>query len=286
MEVTNFSDVEEKINKKILEIRKIFPNNSDYCFSIDNLIARSLNLEVRELQNISIDGYILDKTIILNSDVKCEERKNFTLFHEITHYLIKTDDEINNFLMDYHAGQEEGYKEYIERLCNMGAGEFLAPMNEIRGIIDKKEFSINLIRDLDVLFPASKTALIFQLARAASHKCTLLEIARGYLQKKNDIEFESVRSLPRSEMDYYILYSATSTNNRYRPGRFTKIPKNHILRNAFIEESFIKSEDFIPYKNGNTSHRCNCEALFFQGKVYGLFNLEQPINNLLQPSLF
>lgn len=284
--LATFKDVENRLANSIAGIREKFPDISNFKYSIDNPIALSLGLRTSEQSGIKEDGYYLDKKIVINSDILYLERKNFSLFHEISHYLISTDDEITSFLMQFHAGGEKEYQQYIESLCNLGAGEFLAPIDRITELIAEKEFSITLLEELDPIFPASKPAILFQLARTASHKCTLVVIDRRTPPRNSNQGFDEIQSTPLSKYQYFILYSATSKKNKYRPGRYTIVPKNHILRNAFEEQSFLKGSDFIPYRNGNQNHKCDCEAMYYHGKVYGLFNLEKPSENHLQPKLF
>jgi len=279
-------DVESRLSSSIAEIRKQFPDISNYKYSVDNPIAISLGLSISERSGIGDDGYISGKDIVINSDITYLERKNFSLFHEISHYLISIDDEITSFLMDFHAGKDKEYQRYIESLCNLGAGEYLAPIDRIRRQIDGKKFAITLLKELDAIFPASKPAVIFQLARAASHKCTFVVIDRGSPPKTLDQQFDKLQGVPVSRDQYYILYSAVSKRNKYRPGRYTTIPKHHILRNAFEEQSFLSGRDFIPYKSGNQNHKCDCEAMYYHGRVFGLFNLERPPDDHLQPKLF
>lgn len=278
-------EVDKRLSDSIGDIRSCFPDASNYIYSQDNPIAQSLGLDISEQTGICEDGYIVENQVVINGDITYMERKNFSLFHEIAHYLISNDDEIISSLMEYHAGKEEGYKRYIESLCNYGAGEFLAPLDEIKAYLDGKKFSIILLKELDHLFPASKPAIVFQLARAASHKCTIVIVDQGFSSGIYDQQLSSLKKVPFSGVNYYILYSTTSKRNKYRPGRFTVIPKHHILWNAFREKSMLRGTDFIPYKSGNKNHLCDCEAMYYQGKVFGLFNIEQPVNNRLQPKL-
>lgn len=284
--MATLKDVEIRLTNSIAEVRERFPDISDYQYSIHNPIALSLGLKISEQDGIKVDGYLLDKEIAINNDITYLERKNFTLFHEITHYLINTDDDITELLMQLHAGREKDYQRYIESLCNLGAGEFLAPIDRIRENIEDKAFSITLLEELVHILPASKPAIIFQLARAAQHKCTLVIVDHGTLTLNLNRGFDRIQSTPQSKFQYFILYSVTSRNNKYRPGRFTIVPRHHILRNAFEEQSFLKGNDFVPYKSGNRNHKCDCEAMYYHGKVYGLFNLERPPNGHLQPKLF
>lgn len=284
--LSTFEDVERRFSDSIAEIREKFPERSSYEYSVSNPIAKAMDLSVSEQEGLKVDGFYSEKKIVINQDITYQERKNFSLFHEISHYLLSVDEEIISFLMEFHAGKEEEYQRYIEDLCNLGAGEFLAPIGRIREITTQNKFSIVLLKELDGIFPASKPAIIFQLARAASHKCTIVVIDRKVLPQTSDRKLGNLQEAHVPLAQYYILYSAISRRNKYRPGRYTRVPKPHLLRNAFEEHSFISGKDFIPYKSGNRNHICDCEAMYYQGKVFGLFNLERPPDYSLQPRLF
>ena len=91
-------------------------------------ICSGLGLDVKVGQLPSgTDGAQKDKTIIINSQIKNEERKRFTQFHEVVHYLIREDDDLLSELQDYPYSKDDEYKKVVEILCNIGAAEFLMP---------------------------------------------------------------------------------------------------------------------------------------------------------------
>lgn len=283
--IKNFRDVENQIRHRVNQIRNEFDDKCAFTYPHSICIAQSLGLTVKEIViEGKQDGFLHDRTIVLNRTIKYEERKSFTLFHEVTHHLLDGEDEIISFLMEYHAGKDWEYSQYIERLCNLGAAQFLAPLDQVQDAVRTKKYSIKLIAELDTILPASKPALLFQLAQVTPHKCTLVIVEKG----------DIIESSPSPKLlnidanripNYYTLYTATSPSNKYRPGRFVTIPKHHILRNAFKSTDLLVGEDYIPYKSGNQNHKCYCEGLLIGSKVYGLFNLEPP-HNKDQPALF
>ena len=72
-----------------------------------------------------------EKTIFIDSRMQNEERKRFTQFHEVTHSLLKQDEDLISELDEYINSQAGGYGQQLEEyLCNVGAAEFLMPSKE------------------------------------------------------------------------------------------------------------------------------------------------------------
>jgi Zn-dependent peptidase ImmA (M78 family) len=285
-DIHSFRDVINRIRSQVNYIRKQFIGNEYYKYPTCIPIAHSLGLSVTE-KNLDTrqDGFLAEKIIVINRNIRFPERNNFTFFHEISHHLLEQDDDIISFMMEYHAGKDREYSQYIEKLCNIGAAQFLAPLDQVREFIQQRNYSITLIKELDIAFPASKPALLFQLAQATPHKCTLVIVEKGFDNTKPNNPNQLLNEIPCSAPSYYTLYATTSPSNKYWPGRFVPLPKHHILVNAFESNALLKGEDFIPYQNGNQDHRCYCEGILIGSKVYGLFNLESP-HVKDQPPLF
>ena len=64
-------------------------------------ICSGLGLDVKEdLLSPGVDGILQGRTILINSRIQSEERKQFTRFHEVVHYLINEDGELISILHD------------------------------------------------------------------------------------------------------------------------------------------------------------------------------------------
>ena len=135
-------------------------------------ICLGLGLDVKEgLLPPGKDGLYEDGIIIINSAIENEERKRFTQFHELTHHLVKEDEDLISELHDLTYKQEGEYDRQIERFCNIGAAEFLMPHEEFRKLYQAKRFSIELIFSAAHHFKSSTIATTIQLAQVAPNKC-------------------------------------------------------------------------------------------------------------------
>ena len=85
--------------------------------------------------------------IIVNSNVTSVERRNFTFFHELTHHLVREDDDLYSYLHDAYV-DPEAFDKTIEFLCNIGAAEMLLPRDQVRELIEHQGFSLKRVLEL------------------------------------------------------------------------------------------------------------------------------------------
>ena len=105
-------------------------------------ICSGLGLAVKEVPlSPAQDGMIIKQgTILINSRIQSKERKRFTQFHEITHHLIDEDGDLISILHDAAWGE---YDKQVERLCNIGAAEFLMPREEFTKLYKRRDLVSN-----------------------------------------------------------------------------------------------------------------------------------------------
>lgn len=111
---------------------KLVRNTALKFSSIENpnfdKICSGLGLDVKEgFLPDGMDGGQKGVTIIINSRIKNEERKRFTRFHELMHYLIEEDGDLIAELRYLTFNQKGEYDRQLEKFCNIGAAEFLMP---------------------------------------------------------------------------------------------------------------------------------------------------------------
>jgi Zn-dependent peptidase ImmA (M78 family) len=214
------------------------------------------------------------------------EHLNFSYYHEISHHLIRNDNILYGFLNDL-AGRNEDFDALVERFANIGAAEFLIPLDEIYHFLSVNGFSIKLLPELDLQYPASKLAIAIQMAQCSSHRCFVVVCKYGPFLKKDSEQEGLISKQSKSKSRLYIQYSSSSpSQDKYSIAKNTLVPDNHILNSVFQKQGYLKGMDDIPFKSG-TKWKVDCEALFYKGKVYGVFNISQPaIPFTLQPSLF
>lgn len=268
------------------------PSTPEY-HGVDDPVAKALGIKVEE-RNLSVsDGEylqaqppsLLQPVIIIDPMRGDIERKNFTFFHEITHHLIREDDELYSFLNEYAFGKD--FDDVLERFCHLGAAEFLVPSQDVRRLIDQQGFRITLIEELDHRYRASKPAIAIQLAQCASHECFVLVCDYGFPPIKANQQAPLLTTQPSTTPQLYIQYSARSPSvAKYSVARFTKIPKDHLLSFCFENKKPVRGRAPIPFR-GQTLWECGAEAFFYLSKVYAAFHIKPPPQPpSLQPRLF
>src|ERR1700730_17782521 len=83
------------------------------------------------------EGAALASIIGLDPSMQVKGRRRFTLYHEIVHLLIKRNDELYSILHDQYASDTD-FNRIGERLCNLGAAEFVIPREVVLAAIEEK----------------------------------------------------------------------------------------------------------------------------------------------------
>ena len=243
-------------------------------------ICADLGLDVKEGRlPPKIDGILKGRTILINSRIQNKERKQFTRFHEITHHLINKDGELISMLHDMPWSQEDEYKKQLERLCDIGAAEFLIPRVEFTELYEEKGFNVELIPFAANYFESSTIATTIQLAQIAPNSCITAICEYGSLLNETaPVQchlFNEQNFTPKTKL--HVVYSASSLATKYWLARDTNIPDDHLISQAFLEAQFLEGDSYVPFRSGKKMP-CNCEALPDGNRVYALFHLTPPPN--------
>lgn len=230
------------------------------------------------------EGAYLDQEskIIINKLITSEDRRRFTLYHELVHHLIRLDDDLYSYLHDAYPKTSD-FDRVIELVCNIGAAEFILPREVVRNLVDQKGTSLTLLPELCEFRRVSGPAALIQLVQYAPNKCYGVVCEWG--SSKNAKDPNQQTFVPNTVSDaLYILYAIWSPSVQYSLARFTTIPSSHLLSQAANSSNLIKGMDRIPFRSGK-EWQVPCEVISFRKKVYGLFHVTQP-PNLQQPRLF
>ena len=246
-------------------------------------ICSGLGLVVKETPlSPSTDGMITKrKTILINSRIQGKERKRFTQFHEVMHYLIDEDEELISMLHDATWGQNGEYKRQVERLCNIGAAEFLMPREKFTKLYKEKGFSVELIPFAANYFESSAIATTIQLAQVAPNSCITAICEYGLMPNETAQSqrplFDEENHTPKPKL--HVVYSASSSATKYWLAKGTNIPDDHLINQAFLDAQHLEGESYVPFLSGNRMP-CYCEALpdKDRNRVYVLFHLIPPPN--------
>jgi Zn-dependent peptidase ImmA (M78 family) len=220
------------------------------------------------------DGMLVEDRIILNLDGKGQERTNFTFYHEITHHLIRANEDVLTLIHEILGDIDK----MIERLCNVGAACFLVPPDELNAFLTDNGFSVTAIPLLCEKYMASGLVVAFQMINHARHDCYLV-VATPTEKMSEILPLMSVSEIAiEPQIVLSVLYSAASSQAKYSIARETVIPPDHLIYNAYREGIHIKGHSFIPFRSGNKKP-AECDAIFFRNNVYAFLNVTMPISS-------
>ncbi len=242
-------------------------------------ICCGLGLDVKEGPlPYGTDGTHEGRTICINSAIQNEERKRFTQFHEVTHYLIEKDEDLISQLHEYTWSQKTGYKEPLETLCNIGAAEFLMPSNIFSRLYEEKGFNVKLIPLAARYFKSSTIATTIQLAQVAPNECITSVFEYGFIPE-NTIKSQNQlfdMKYHVSKLKWHVVYSASSPAANRWLAKYTVFPDDHLINRAFSQAQTLEGKSKIFFPSWQES--CTCEALPYRKRVYALFHLTPPPN--------
>jgi len=237
-------------------------------------IANFYGLSVEQIHSQqNQDGMLVEDRIILNTGGRGEERMNFTFYHEVTHHLIRTNDDLLSLIHEVPGDVDT----MIERLCNIGSAAFLVPPDELDPFLAENGFSVTAIPPLCEKYKASGLVVAFQMINHARHDCYLV-VGTPTTTVVEELPLMPRAEIPaRSRVVLSVLYSAASPRAKYSIARETVIPHEHLIYSAYNEASHVKGPSFIPFRGGNRMP-AECDALFFRNNIYAFLNVTLPLS--------
>ena len=277
-----------RMKRRVIElVRDVVNEYASTTIPTFDEICSGLGLDVKvgELPS-GTDGAQKDKTIIINSQIKNEERKRFTQFHEVTHYLIEKDGDLISELHDYTINQEHGFTKPLATLCNIGAAEFLMPSKELTKLYNKRGFNVQLIPFAANYFKSSIIAAAIQLAQVAPNRCIAVICEKGLIpndKASSKVSLLTTENQSHNKPKLHVVYSASSPSTNRWLAKYTVFPDDDLVNQAYSQSKILEGESEIPFPSWK--ERCPCEALYNRNRVYALFHLTPP-PNLDQMALF
>lgn len=143
-------------------------------------IANQLQLEVNEMDVNGFDGALVRAkgtpfgAIVLRDSIRESGRKNFTVAHEIGHFVLPghenteavcTSDEVANW--------SDAAKE-LEREANEFAAELLMPEVAVQQIIGKSDPSLTVIQQIASSCDVSLSAAAWRYCQLTGHRCAIV----------------------------------------------------------------------------------------------------------------
>lgn len=215
-------------------------------------------------------GMLSGRRVTVDLNTRWAPRTEFTVYHEITHYLINEDGEIIEHLTEALRNDPAAFDREMERCCDKGAAEFLMPRARLAETISKEGFSVDLVGIIAERHGASLIASAIQLAHCAPVECYVVLCSYG--------------SVPRSRphrRGLYVDYAGASPSRRYPLTRFSLVPADHVLSHARESKSFTEGKSHVPFRSGSYMP-CYCEAKPLGPFVAGIlsFNEAAPLNQM------
>jgi Zn-dependent peptidase ImmA (M78 family) len=143
-------------------------------------LAPRLSLEIREVNADGFDGALIRArevplgAIVIRKSIREAGRKNFTLAHEIGHFLLPGHDQTELICTKADVGNwGDGSKE-IEREADEFAAELLMPGALVQRIIHSATPSMQLIEKIAQRFRTSLSAAAWRYCDLAQEKCAIV----------------------------------------------------------------------------------------------------------------
>lgn len=258
-----WKDLQRKIAALVAKAREQYDIPEDCTGKV---ACHLLSLKVgRASLPAGTDGLISNGYVVVSRSITWPSRMEFTIFHEITHHLLDDDGEIIEYFTQHLRNNDEEYKMAIERCCNLGAAEFLMPGARVRGIIDERGFSVDLVQYIADHCGTSIIAAAIQLASCAPIDCYVVLCAYGPVPRWSP-----------SQTALFVEYASASTQTKYPLARFTPIPSDHVLFQAWRDQVAAVGRSYVPFRSGKRQP-CDCEARLIGERVVGLLALERPV---------
>lgn len=219
------------------------------------------------------EGAALDNTVAANSKSR-RTRQLFTIYHEIVHVLIRRNDQLYSTLHDQYSSEQD-FERIVERLCNVGAAEFLIPRDTVRHAIENSGFSLSLLPELMAESTASPTAICMALGLYAQHRCVAI-VGRWAPTKECQTPHLFVQAVT-TEPALQVEAAASSRTMTSVVARGSIIPRTHLLYATLqSDEGHVRRGAApIPFRMNHT-WIVDCEALRIGNQVFGLCHADPP----------
>lgn len=242
---------------------------TDRCSGQNACQKFGLDLQCGDLSEAQAGLYHEDLgLVVINRSITWQPRIEFTIFHEITHFLLIDDGELYSYLHDVYGNDHQLFERTLERCCEIGAAEFLMPCDTVLAAISRRGLSVALIEEIANKNGSSMLAAAIQVAACAPIECYVVVCAYGQIPNSWP---------PRQGL--YIEYVSWPWRNRYPLARFIQIPSDHLFFDSWTSGSFAEGRTFVPSKNARKKWVCEGQAKQFGSRVFGLLLLEEQIRH-------
>ena len=151
-------------------------------------MALALNLEVQEVDAEGFDGALVRArdvpvgAIVVRRSIPEDSRKNFTIAHEIGHFLMPGHDESGGVCSSGDIGNWKYPANAREREADEFAAELLMPEASIRSFIESSPPSLGVIEEIARRFRSSFSSAAWRYCDVTRERCAVVWSASGQVQ--------------------------------------------------------------------------------------------------------
>jgi len=272
MDMISEINLEEMIRSQVAATKSRYP-----CWPDPEMLCKELGIRV-EYGKVGLgrEGAAFANAVLLDPTAGVPARRRFTFYHEIVHHLLREYAiELYSIINDQYKADELLTK-ISERLCNVGAAEFLLPRDRVRSLYSETGFSVTLIEILSNPRVVSRVAALAQLAFCAPHSCIGVVCRKnGETSVSSQLLQEFSMSIPREVVKIDVAFPSRKMKYSCTPG--TEVPRDHFLVHIFdvAPGKRMQSRASIPFKSGKI-WKVDCEAVRLGEQVFAFFHVEAP----------
>jgi len=245
------------------------------CWSNPEVLCQKLGIRVVYGRvGIGREGAAFADAIQLDPTAGVPARRRFTFYHEIVHHLLREHaPELYSIINDQYES-DTLLTTMSERLCNVGAAEFLLPRDTVRSLYLEEGFSIALIEALSQPEIVSRVAACAQLTFGAPHSCIAV-VCRKYMasppRQTRIPQFPTTRGIVKIDVAF------RSHKMEYSCASGTVISSSHLLAHMFetAHGKHMRGKAPFPFKSGHV-WEVECEAVRLGGQVFAFFHKDAP----------
>jgi hypothetical protein len=163
------------------------------------MIANQLQLDVNELDVKGFDGALVRAkgtpfgAIIIRDSIRESGRKNFTVAHEIGHFVLPGHENTDLVCTSTEVSNWSDSAKGVEREANEFAAELLMPEITVRQIIGTSEPSLGLIEKIASSCEASLSASAWRFCHLTGHRCAVVwsgaEAGSSWSRRSDEFRF-------------------------------------------------------------------------------------------------
>ncbi len=247
------------------------------CWSDPEALCAKLDIHVAYGSlGLGREGAAFAEAIQLDRTVGAPARRQFTFYHEIVHHLLRRNDELYSILNDQYES-ETLFNAICERLCNVGAAEFLLSREQVRAAYEERGFSIALVEELSQPGRISRVATCAQLAFCAPHQCIALVCRTVSIERSDSGVLLNADVRDENQPALVIACVFRSATTRYSCATGTQLSSTHLLAQMVDTPhgERVKAKALIPFRS-EKRWTVDCECVRLGEQVFAFFHLEEP----------